>query len=86
MQETPPPPPKSKDRREFLMLKRDRESVENVSGRRADLLLDQPPLDLLVVTDAVGDRSRQLGLYVREPRAQVAHVLVQLLHCHQSLL
>lgn len=80
-----PPYPISKDRREFLLLKRDRKSVENVSGRRADLLLDQPPLDLLVVTDAVGDRSRQLGLYVRQPRAQVTHVLVQLLHCHQSL-
>lgn len=50
------------------------------------LLLGQPPLDLLVVTDAVGDGSGQLGLYARKPRAEVTHVLIQLLHRHQSLL
>ncbi len=50
------------------------------------LLLGQPPLDLLVVTDAVGDGSGQLGLHARKPRAQVTHVLIQLLHRHQSLL
>lgn len=40
------------------------------------LLLGQPPLDLLVVTDAVGDGSGQLGLYARKPRAEVTHVLI----------
>lgn len=50
------------------------------------LLLGQPPLDLLVVTDAVGDGSGQLGLNARKPRAEVTHVLIQLLHRHQSLL
>lgn len=50
------------------------------------LLLSQPLLDLLVVTDAVGDGSGQLGLHAAKPRAQVAHVLIQLLHRHQSLL
>lgn len=50
------------------------------------LLLSQPLLDLLVVTDAVGDGSGQLGLHAAKPRAEVAHVLIQLLHRHQSLL
>lgn len=50
------------------------------------LLLGQPLLDLLVVTDAVGDGSGQLGLYATQPGAKVTHVLIQLLHRHQSLL
>ena len=49
------------------------------------LLLGQPPLDLLVLTDAVGDWSGELGLDPRQPGAQVTHVLVQLLHRHQRL-
>lgn len=52
----------------------------------AHLLLGQPLLDLLLVTDAVGDGSGQLGLYATQPRAEVTHVLIQLLHRHQSLL
>lgn len=51
----------------------------------AHLLLGQPLLDLLVVTDAVGDGAGQLGLYATQPRAEVTHVLIQLLHRHQSL-
>lgn len=50
------------------------------------LLLGQPLLDLLVVADAVGDGSGQLGLDATQPRAEVAHVLIQLLRRHQSLL
>lgn len=57
--------------------------VKEVIGH---LLLGQPLLDLLVVTDAVGDGSGQLGLYATQPRAEVTHVLIQLLHRHQSLL
>lgn len=50
------------------------------------LLLCQPPLDLLFVTDAVGDGSRQLGLDARKPWAEVTHVFIQLLDRHQSFL
>lgn len=50
------------------------------------LLLSQPPLDLLMMTHTVGDGPGQLGLDAGQPRAEVAHVLIQLLHRHQSLL
>lgn len=52
----------------------------------AHLLLGQPPLNFLVVTDTVGNGCGQLSLYARKPRAKVIHVLIQLLHSHQSLL
>lgn len=50
------------------------------------LLLGEPPLDLLVVTNTVRDGSGQLGLNARKPGTEVTHVLIQLLHRHQSLL
>lgn len=49
------------------------------------LLQVELPLDLLGVAGVVGDGFGQLGLDVGEPRAQAAHVLIQLLHGHQSL-
>ena len=50
------------------------------------LVLSEPPMDFLLMTDAVGDGSRQLSLNVRQPRTEVTHVLIQLLHRHQGLL
>lgn len=57
------------------------------SGRAAPtcLLLAELSLNLLVVAGVVDDGPRQLGLDVSQPRAQAAHVLVQLLHGHQGL-
>lgn len=52
----------------------------------AHLLLSEPPLDLLVVTNTVGDGSGQLSLDARKPGAEVTHVLIKLLHRHQGLL
>lgn len=50
------------------------------------LVLSEPLLDLTLMTDAEGDRPGKFGLDARKPGAKVAHVLIQLLHRHQSLL
>lgn len=49
------------------------------------LLLAELLLDLPVVAGVVDDGPRQLRLDVGQPRAQAAHVFVQLLHGHQGL-
>lgn len=49
------------------------------------LLLVELLLNLLVVAGVVDDGPGQLGLDVSQPRAQTAHVFVQLLHGHQGL-
>lgn len=58
----------------------------NTVSQRAHLLLSQLLLDLIAVTHAVDQRLGQLRLDARQPRPQVAHVLVELLHRHQRLL
>lgn len=50
------------------------------------LLLGEFALDFIVVTRTEHDGFGQLALDSREPRAKVAHVLIELLHHHQGLL
>lgn len=50
------------------------------------LLLSQLPLDLVAAAHIVDHWLGELHLDSGQPRPQVAHVLVELLHRHQSLL
>lgn len=50
------------------------------------LLLAEFSLDLMWVAGLIDDGPREFSLNVSQPGAQTAHVLIQLLHCHQSLL
>lgn len=52
---------------------------------RTHLLVAEFPLDLLAVAGVVDDGPGELGLDVRQPGTQAAHVFVQLLHRHQGL-
>lgn len=58
----------------------------NTVRQSAHLLLRQLLLDLVAVAHAVDHRFGQLRLDARQPRTQVAHVLIELLHRHQCLL
>lgn len=48
------------------------------------LLQIELPLNVLEVTRVIGDGFGQLGLDVGQPGAKAAHILIQLLHGHQS--
>lgn len=48
------------------------------------LLQIELPLNLLEVTRIVGDGFGQLGLDMGQPGAKTTHILIQLLHSHQS--
>lgn len=64
--------------------------VKNYEGKTLKktlsyLLQIKLPLNVLEVTGFIGDGFGQLSLNVGQPRAKAAHVLIELLHSHQSL-
>lgn len=66
----------------FVFVKQSRVMLE----KQTHLLLLQLLLDLIAVTHTVDQRLGERRLDARQPRAQVAHLLVQLLHGHQRVL